>query len=63
MQVLKWRFRNYAIHSVEAKNVEYKVNEEMENPDSDSAFKEAETDSECDFGYQGSIYLKLFGSN
>lgn len=56
-------FRNYAIHSVEAKNVEYKVNEEMENPDSDSAFKEAETDSECDFGYQGSIYLKLFGSN
>lgn len=56
-------FRNYAIHSVEAKNVEYKANEDMEDPDSDSAFKEADTLSDCDFGYKGSIYLKLFGSN
>lgn len=56
-------FRNYAIHSIEAKNVEYKVNENMEDPGSDIAFEEAEADAECDFGYQGSIYLKIFGSN
>ncbi len=53
--------RNFALHSIEAVNSEFKRVEDK-NPLIEEEFIEVEASSECDFGYTGSINFKIFGS-